>query len=71
MPTRTDAVFGVQVPEHCPDVPDEVLWPRDTWQDKAAYDRQARRLAGMFAENFAQFESGVSAAIRQAGPRVG
>jgi phosphoenolpyruvate carboxykinase (ATP) len=69
--TRTDPIFGVEVPEHCPDVPDEILWPRDTWADGAAYDRQARRLAEMFAENFRGFEEGVSEEIRAAGPRLG
>ncbi len=69
VPTRTDPVFGVEVPTACPEVPSSVLWPRDTWADKDAYDRQARKLAGMFVDNFGQFEDGVSAAIREAGPR--
>jgi phosphoenolpyruvate carboxykinase (ATP) len=69
VPTRTDPIFGVEVPTTCPDVPDEVLWPRDTWADKEAYDRQANKLARMFVENFGQFEDGVSEHIRAAGPR--
>jgi phosphoenolpyruvate carboxykinase (ATP) len=69
VPTRTDPIFGVEVPTACPDVPVEVLWPRDTWQDKEAYDRQARRLAQMFSKNFAQFEGAVSNEIASAGPR--
>jgi phosphoenolpyruvate carboxykinase (ATP) len=71
VPTRTDPVFGVEVPVRCPDVPARVLWPRDTWADKDAYDRQARKLARMFVDNFVQFEDGVSEQIRAAGPRVG
>jgi phosphoenolpyruvate carboxykinase (ATP) len=54
----------------CPDVPAEVLWPRDTWADKEAYDRQAQKLAGMFVENFKQFEDRVSVEIKAAGPRA-
>jgi phosphoenolpyruvate carboxykinase (ATP) len=69
VPTRTDPVFGVEVPTACPDVPAEVLWPRDTWDDREAYDHTARRLADMFIDNFGQFEDGVSEAIRAAGPR--
>jgi len=71
VPTRTDPLFGVEVPEHCPDVPDDILWPRDTWQDKAAFDRQARKLAAMFIDNFKQFEAGVAGEVRAAGPRLG
>jgi phosphoenolpyruvate carboxykinase (ATP) len=71
VPTRTEPIFGLQVPESCPDVPPEVLWPRDTWADTQAYDRQARRLAQMFVDNFRAFEDRVSEAIRAAGPRLG
>ena len=63
-----DPVFGVQVPSACYNVPDEVLRPRNTWQDKAAYDQQAHKLAGMFAENFQQFKDMVTEDVRSAGP---
>ena len=68
VPMRVDPTFGFEVPLECPDVPAEFLSPRDTWQDKDAYDRQARLLAEMFRENFALFESEVDASIRAAGP---
>jgi phosphoenolpyruvate carboxykinase (ATP) len=67
----TDPVFGVQVPTTCPDVPDEVLIPRNTWEDGEAYDRQAAKLANMFVENFKQFEEKASPEVRTAGPKVG
>ena len=65
---RTDPVFGLSVPKSVPGVPAEVLIPRDTWSDGAAYDAQAKKLAGMFRDNFSKF-SGASEAIRNAGPR--
>jgi phosphoenolpyruvate carboxykinase (ATP) len=67
---NVDSVFGLKVPARCPGVPGEVLQPRETWQDKEAYDRQARQLAGMFIENFKRFESQVAPPIREAGPRL-
>jgi phosphoenolpyruvate carboxykinase (ATP) len=70
IPTVTDPIFGVQVPTHVPDVPAEVLQPRGTWPDAADYDRQAARLAGMFAENFERYAEGVGDDVRAAGPRV-
>jgi phosphoenolpyruvate carboxykinase (ATP) len=66
-----DPIFGLQVPTNCPEVPDEVLQPRNTWQDPAAYDRQAQELATMFASNFTQFADHVSEAIRTSGPVTG
>jgi phosphoenolpyruvate carboxykinase (ATP) len=68
--TRTDPTFGFEVPVSCPDVPTDVLWARDTWSDKDAYDAAAGKLAGMFVENFKQFEDRVTDAIRAAGPRA-
>jgi phosphoenolpyruvate carboxykinase (ATP) len=67
---EADPIFGVYVPTGCCDVPDEVLSPRKTWQDKNAYDQQARKLAGMFVDYFAQFEDTVAEDIRAAGPRI-
>ncbi|HEV8489350.1 MAG TPA: phosphoenolpyruvate carboxykinase (ATP) [Candidatus Limnocylindrales bacterium] len=69
VPTTTDPVFGVEVPTACPDVPAEVLQPRLTWRDTAAYDRQASLLARMFEENFEAYADGVSEEVRRAGPR--
>ena len=65
---RTDPVFGLSVPTVVPEVPQEVLSPRGTWSDGSAYDAQAKKLAGMFRDNFRKF-SGASEAIRNAGPK--
>ena len=67
---REDPVFGLQVPESCPDVPSEVLDPRSTWDDPAAYDEQANKLAAMFVENFEPFRADVTDEVIAAGPRV-
>jgi phosphoenolpyruvate carboxykinase (ATP) len=63
-------VFNVEVPTSCPDVPAAVLDPRGTWADKAAYDAQAAKLAGMFAENFKTFAGDVDPKVVAAGPTV-
>ena len=70
VPTITDPIFGVEIPTTVPDVPAAFLQPRSTWADGVAYDRQARALAHMFAENFAAYADGVSESVRAAGPRV-
>ncbi|HEY0173517.1 MAG TPA: phosphoenolpyruvate carboxykinase [Pyrinomonadaceae bacterium] len=67
--TRPDPVFGVHVPVSCPDVPSEVLQPRGTWKDPAAYDEKAHDLARRFNENFKKYEAGVSAEVRAAAPK--
>jgi phosphoenolpyruvate carboxykinase (ATP) len=66
--TEIDPVFRVAVPTEVPGVPSEVLRPRDTWADPKAYDVAARKIAHMFHENFEDYASGVSAAVRNAGP---
>lgn len=62
-----DPNFGVLVPDSVPDVPGEVLTPRNTWRDGAAYDDTARNLRGLFQNNFHQFEDQVSEDVRKAG----
>ncbi len=62
-------IFGFHVPTTCANVPDELLIPRNTWEDKAAYDLQAKKLAELFKENFKQFEEGSSQEIIAAGPK--
>jgi phosphoenolpyruvate carboxykinase (ATP) len=65
-----DQVFNLDVPTSCPGVPADVLNPRSTWADPAAYDAQAAKLARMFADNFKSFESGVTGSVKVAGPSV-
>ena len=72
LPTYRDENFGLDVPQHVPGVSDSILHPRDTWQDPAAYDVQARRLASMFEENFRRnFASTVDSRVSAAGPHYG
>ncbi|HKV74329.1 MAG TPA: phosphoenolpyruvate carboxykinase [Gemmatimonadales bacterium] len=67
---RVDPTFGFEVPLVVPDVPGNLLDPRGTWPDKAAYDAQARKLAQMFRTNFEQFAALVPQAVRDAGPKA-
>jgi len=66
--TRVDPIFGLHVPVNCPDVPGDVLNPRNTWDDAEAYDVAARNLSKLFRDNFTAFEKHVSDEIRDAGP---
>jgi len=68
---REHPVFGLAVPAAVPDVPSEVLMPRGTWSDPAAYDKQATELAARFRENFKRFEGKAGAAVKAAGPLAG
>ena len=68
VPTAPEPVFGLQVPVAVPGVPAQILLPRATWPDPAAYDAQATRLVGLFRKNFEQFSQHVSPAVRGAGP---
>jgi phosphoenolpyruvate carboxykinase (ATP) len=67
-PTQKDPNFGFEVVTACPEVPSEVLIPRNTWKDKAAYDAAAKKLAQLFVNNFKTYEGGVSAEVRAASP---
>ena len=66
--TETEPVFGLQVPTQIEGVPSDVLQPRQTWGDPAAYDAKAGQLARMFADNFEKYAANVAEEVRQAGP---
>lgn len=61
-------IFGLRMPTSVPGVPNEVLDPRSTWKDKAAYDAKAKELAAKFRENDGRFA--LTAEVRAAGPRA-
>jgi phosphoenolpyruvate carboxykinase (ATP) len=65
----TDPVFGFQVPKKCEGVPDKVLNPAETWDDKAAYEDKYLQLASLFIENFKKFRDNCPPEIVKAGPR--
>ncbi len=62
--------FGVLMPDSCPNVPAELLHPRNTWNDKSAYDAQCNKLAVLFNDNFKKFAEGASEEIIQAAPKL-
>ena len=59
-----DPFFGLDVPQSCPGVPNDILNPRDTWSDREAYDRAAADLLERFSRNFEQFEEYVDESVR-------
>ncbi len=63
-------VFGLAMPTSCENVPTEILNPRNTWQDKAAYDQKANELAGAFVKNFEKFADYANDEIMAASPKV-
>jgi phosphoenolpyruvate carboxykinase (ATP) len=65
-----DRFFGLSIPEAVPGVPPEVLDPRQSWSDKAAYDRTAAELVARFEKNFASFEGGVGDEVKAAAIRA-
>ncbi len=69
VPYVEDAVFGLAIPQTCPDVPGDVLTPRSTWKEAAAYDEKAKELAGLFNVNFQSFGD-VASDVSDAGPRL-
>ena len=65
-----DPVFSLAIPEKCDSVPSIILQPRNTWKDKEAYDEQAKKLAGLFKENFKKYASDVGDEVKNAGPKI-
>lgn len=62
-----EPAFGLSIPKSCPGVPPELLNPRTSWQDKAAYDKMAADLSARFAKNFEQFDAPPE--VKAAGPK--
>ncbi len=67
--TITEERFGLAIPKEVPGVPSEILLPRNTWEDKKAYDDTLTKLVGLFQNNFKDFEALVNTEINQAGPK--
>jgi phosphoenolpyruvate carboxykinase (ATP) len=66
---QTDPIFGLQVPQSCPGIPEEVLNPRN-WLEPGDYDLQAVKLAEMFKQNFEIFIDSVPPEVLRAGPKI-
>jgi phosphoenolpyruvate carboxykinase (ATP) len=66
----THKVFGLNMPTSCPNVPSEILSPKNTWADKNAYDSKANELANTFNKNFAQFANNANTEILEAAPKA-
>ncbi len=69
-PVTPDPVFGFDVVTSCDNVPDEILIPRETWDDKSAFDETAKKLAASFHENFAEMHADAPAEVKAAGPKT-
>jgi phosphoenolpyruvate carboxykinase (ATP) len=69
-PKKTEPVFGLDVPTECPNVPSDILMPRDTWEDQQAYDEKAEHLVGLFNEHFEQYKDMAAPEIVEAGPQL-
>lgn len=65
-----DPIFGIAIPSQVPDVPAEILNPRNTWGDKVAYDEKAMFLASLFKDNFQKYSTVVAQEIQHAGPII-
>ena len=70
VPMRRDPVFGFDVPTICEGIPPEILDPRESWPDKRAYDAKARELAGLFIDNFKDFDANLIPEVKAAGPHL-
>lgn len=67
-PFARDPIFGLEVPQSCPNVDSKILQPRATWASAAQYDATAQKLSALFRQNFKKFEDQCSAAIMSAQP---
>lgn len=68
--TVTDEIFGFEIPTKCTGVDADILLPRKTWEDSENYDRQAKKLAKLFIDNFENYKDESHSDIFEAGPSV-
>jgi phosphoenolpyruvate carboxykinase (ATP) len=66
---RTHSIFGAEMPLTCPNVPSEILSPRETWKDDKAFYKQANDLARKFNNNFKKFEEFANEEIMAGAPQ--
>ena len=67
---RKMPIFDLAIPTSCPDVPNAILNPRDTWRNEEDFDKQAKNLAKRFKKNFAKYEDQAAREIVTAGPKI-
>ncbi len=67
---ETLSVFNLQMPIHCPNVPQEILNPKNTWTDKNSFHETLNKLATQFVKNFEQYANGTSSEILLAAPKI-
>jgi phosphoenolpyruvate carboxykinase (ATP) len=65
-----DPVFGFEVPKKCPGIPDDVLYPAESWPSKDDYDNKYKQLAARFIDNFKKFAPNSPPEVITAGPRI-
>jgi phosphoenolpyruvate carboxykinase (ATP) len=66
---RNHSIYGCAIPATCPDVPSEVLSPRETWKNDKGYYEMANKLATEFIENFKKFEEFANDEIMAGAPK--
>jgi phosphoenolpyruvate carboxykinase (ATP) len=66
---QADPIFGLRIPAHCPEVPTELLNPKNTWADPTNYDKKAKSLAQSFIQNFQKYAEESDREILDAAPQ--
>ncbi len=66
---HSEPFFGLQIPKSCPDVPNSILYPRDTWRNEEDYDKKAKMLVELFNSNFEKYKASASEDIIAAAPK--
>ncbi len=67
---KNHEVFGLAMPTECDDVPSEILSPRNTWEDKSAYDLKANELAQAFNNNFDKYSDFANHEMLDSAPKL-